>query len=121
MRAVQSDRDRRRVLLIVGDAEYARAVESSLSGSSRGAWEVETVSDLARGRERLVRADADVVLVDFDLTGDEGLESLPALAAATGHAALVVLVGPADDPVGLAALDAGAHEYLVKGPLDAQL
>ena len=49
MRAVQSDRDRLRVLLIVGDAEYARAVESSLTGSSRGPWEVETVSDLSRG------------------------------------------------------------------------
>ena len=121
MRAVQSDRDRLRVLLIVGDAEYARAVGSSLAGSSRGAWEVETVSELPRGRERLARGDADAVLVDFDLTGDAGLESLPPLCAAAGDAAVVVLVGPGDDPVGLAALEAGAHEYLVKGPLDPQL
>jgi len=121
MRAVQSDRDRLRVLLIVGDAEYARAVESSLAASSRGAWKVETVSDLARGHERLAGGDPDAVLVDFDLTGDAGLESLPPLCAAAGHAAVVVLVGPADDPVGLAALEAGAHEYLFKGPLDPPL
>src|SRR6187549_4045915 len=101
MRAVQSDRDRLRVLLIVGDAEYARAVESGLAGSSRGAWEVETVSDLPRGRERLARGDTDAVLLDFELTGDAGLEGLPSLGGAAGRAAVVLLVGPADDPVGL--------------------
>src|SRR4029079_10240268 len=121
MRAVQSDRDRLRVLLIVGDAEYARAVASSLAGSSRGAWEVETVSDLPRGRERLDRGHADAVLVDFDLTGDAGLEALPPLCAAAGDAGVVVLVGPGDDPAGLAPREAGAHESLVKGPLDPQL
>jgi hypothetical protein len=39
------------------------------------------------------------------LMGDAGLEGLPPLCAAAGHAAVVVLVGPADDPVGLAALE----------------
>ena len=121
MRAVQSDRDRLRVLVIVGDAEYTRAVASSLTGQGRRAWDVETVSDLASGRERLARGDVDAVLLDFDLTGEAGLESLPSLCAAAGHAAVVVLVGPADDPVGLAALEAGAQEYLVEGPLDAAL
>ena len=121
MRAGPADRIRLRVLLIVGDAAYARAVESSLTGSSGSAWEVETASDLASGQERLTRGDVDAVLADFDLTGDAGLDSLPSLCAAAGHAAVVILVGPADDPVGLAALEAGAHEYLVKGPLDPQL
>jgi diguanylate cyclase (GGDEF)-like protein/PAS domain S-box-containing protein len=121
MRAVRADRDRLRVLLIVGDAAYARAVQSSLAGPGHGAWEIEIASDLGRGCERLVQGDLDAVLADFDLTGDAGLESLPSLCATAGHAAVVVLVGPGDDPVGLAALDAGAHEYLVKGPPDPQL
>src|SRR6186713_298281 len=121
MRAVRSDRDRLRVLLIVGDAAYARAVQSSLAGPGYGGWEIETASDLGRGEERLVRGDLDAVLADFDLTGDAGLESLPALCAAAGQAAVVVLVGPGDDPVGLAALEAGAHDYLIKGPPDAEL
>ena len=121
MRAVPADRDRLRVLLLLGDTAYARSVASSLTGPGHTAWNVETVSDLGGGRERLARGDIDVVLVDFDLTGDAGLESLPSLCAAAGPAAVVVLVGPEDDPVGLAALEAGAHEYLAKGPLDPQV
>jgi len=121
MRAVPADRDRLRVLLLLGDTAYARSVASSLTGPGHTAWNVETVADLGGGRERLARGDIDVVLVDFDLTGDAGLESLPSLCAAAGPAAVVVLVGPEDDPVGLAALEAGAHEYLAKGPLDPQV
>src|ERR1700704_3717193 len=100
MRAVPSDRARLRVLLIVGDAAYARAVESSLGRGGGSPWEVETAPDLARGRERLARGGVDVVLADFALTGEAGLESLPSLCAAAGHAAVVILVGPEDDPIG---------------------
>src|SRR6266542_260535 len=120
MRAVPSDRARLRVLLIEGDAAYARAFESSLGRQNRS-WEVDTVPDLARGRERLARGDVDVVLADFDLTGEAGLEGLPSLCAAAGDAAVVILVGPEDEPVGLAALEAGAQEYLAKGPIDLPL
>src|SRR5258708_35220244 len=77
MRAVPSDRARLRVLLIVGDVAYARAVESGLDGQSGSPWEVDTVPDLARGRERLARGDVDVVLADFDLTGEAGLPGPP--------------------------------------------
>ncbi|HEU0105348.1 MAG TPA: EAL domain-containing protein [Vicinamibacteria bacterium] len=121
MRAVPSDRARLRVLLLVGDAAYARAVESRLGAQNGSPWEVDTVADLARGRERLARGNVDVVLADFDLTGEAGLEGLPSLCAAAGDAAVVILVGPEDEPVGLAALEAGAQEYLAKGPIDLPL
>jgi diguanylate cyclase (GGDEF)-like protein/PAS domain S-box-containing protein len=120
MRAVQSDRGRLR-LLLVGDPGYARAAASSLTATAGTSWDIETLFDLGRARERLARGDVDVVLADFDLTGEAGLESLPSLCAAAGHAAVVILVGAGDDPVGMAALEAGAQEYLCKGPPDPQL
>jgi diguanylate cyclase (GGDEF)-like protein/PAS domain S-box-containing protein len=120
MRAVQPDRDRLR-LLLVGDPAYARAAASSLTGAIGASWDVETLFDLGQARERLARGDVDVVLADFDLTGDAGLDALPSLCAAAGHAGVVILVGAGDDPVGLAALEAGAQEYLCKGPVDPQL
>jgi diguanylate cyclase (GGDEF)-like protein/PAS domain S-box-containing protein len=120
MRAVQSDRGRLR-LLLVGDPGYVRAAAASLTGATGTSWDIEILSDLGRARERLARGDVDVVLADFDLTGEAGLESLPSLCAAAGHAAVVILVGAGDDPVGMAALEAGAQEYLCKGPLDPQL
>src|SRR5260221_14781092 len=94
MRAVPSDRARLRVLLLVGDAAYARAVESRLGAQNGSPWEVDTVADLARGRERLARGNVDVVLADFDLTGEAGLEGRPPPLAAARDAADAALPRP---------------------------
>src|SRR5258706_8907271 len=94
MRAFPSDRARLRVLLIVGDAAYAGAVESRLGAQNGSPWEVDTVADLARGRERLARGNVDVVLADFDLTGEAVLACVPSPCAAARGAAGLVPAGP---------------------------
>jgi diguanylate cyclase (GGDEF)-like protein/PAS domain S-box-containing protein len=121
MRAVESERVGLRVLLLEGDAAYARALETTLAGLSSAVWGFETTPDLSRGLERLARGGIDVVLADLDLTDAAGLEGVRSLCAAAPRVAVVVLTIAGDDQGGLAALQAGAQEYLAKGPIDPLL
>jgi diguanylate cyclase (GGDEF)-like protein len=60
----------------------------------------------------------DVVLLDLALGGARALEALAALRDRAPDAPIVALVPPDEEGAGLAALDAGALDYLVKGRLD---
>jgi serine phosphatase RsbU (regulator of sigma subunit) len=61
------------------------------------------------------------VLVDLSLPDAHGLEALEAVLALAPHTAVLVLTGLRDAHVGVAAVQAGAQDYLVKGDIDARL
>ncbi len=63
----------------------------------------------------------DCVLLDLGLPDAMDLDGLHRLRAASPRTAIVVLTGLADQERGLAALAAGAHDYLVKGQVDEEL
>ncbi len=68
--------------------------------------------DLARGGK------PDVVLLDLSLPDSTGLATVRAMRAALPDAPLVVLTGNDDNNQALAALQAGAQDYLIKGRFD---
>lgn len=70
--------------------------------------------------EALVRLDVDLVLLDLGLPDAMGIAALERLLAA-GAPAVVVLTGLAGTDVGVAAVAAGAQDYLVKGEVDGEL
>ncbi|MEZ0449463.1 PP2C family protein-serine/threonine phosphatase [Cellulomonas sp. ICMP 17802] len=70
--------------------------------------------------EAIDRLDADLVLLDLGLPDAMGIAALERLLAA-GAPAVVVLTGLAGTDVGLAAVAAGAQDYLVKGEVDGEL
>ncbi|MGI5286952.1 PP2C family protein-serine/threonine phosphatase [Nonomuraea polychroma] len=61
------------------------------------------------------------VLVDLSLPDASRLEALEEVLALAPHAAVLVLTGLRDVHVGVAAVQAGAQDYLVKQDIDARL
>lgn len=61
------------------------------------------------------------VLLDLGLPGSQGLDGLRTLLRADPWAAVCVLTGLDDEHLGVAAVAAGAQDYLVKGKVDGQL
>ncbi|MEW1837786.1 fused response regulator/phosphatase [Nonomuraea angiospora] len=61
------------------------------------------------------------VLVDLSLPDASGLEALEEVLALAPHTAVLVLTGLRDAHVGVAAVQAGAQDYLVKSDVDERL
>lgn len=110
-----------RVLLVEDDDGDAILVEEMLldvaeSGETVALERVSTVS-AALPLARL----ADCVLLDLQLPDAAGLDGLERILAEAPTAAVVVLTGRQDDKAGIAAVGAGAQDYLAKDQVDGQL
>ena len=66
-------------------------------------------------------AGCDCVLLDLNLPTTKGLDGLRALLAVDQTAAVCVLTGLDDAHLGVAAVAAGAQDYLVKGKVDGEV
>ena len=79
---------------------------------------VESVDAVLR-RGELERSDC--VLLDLNLPGTTGLDGLRSILRADSTAAVCVLTGLDDEHLGIAAVAAGAQDYLVKGKADGEV
>jgi diguanylate cyclase (GGDEF)-like protein len=100
-----------RVLLVGAGADVAPHARAALAGWS-GPLVVDEAGGLAAACARLAHLGADCVLLDLATPGGHGLDLVARVAAAAPQAALVVLWGPAEEEVALAAMRAGAQEHL---------
>lgn len=73
----------------------------------------------AAGLSELSRTDVDVVLLDYQLGGENGLTVLSAIRAARRECPVVFLTGQGDEQLAVRALQAGATDYLPKKALSA--
>src|SRR3954471_1338075 len=103
------------VLLVEDNAADAALVEALIDQEAPGAFRLECVPRLAAGRERLGNDSVDCVLYDLGLPDASGLKGLSELRAISPEVAVVVLTGDSEVATGIAALQAGAQDYLVKG------
>lgn len=108
------------VLLIEDDPGDALLVEELVADS-----EVPLRLSLARTLKEAVAAlEAEVprcILLDLHLPDAQGLEALERVLVHAGGAAVVVLTGLAEEQAGLAAVAAGAQDYLIKGRVEPDL
>ena len=110
-----------RVLLIEDNPADARLLEEMVADAGTEGLDCQLAwsNTLEAGRQRLADDSFDVVLLDLGLPGSSGLPTLRRLLADGPYsAALVILSGQGDEELVLQALQAGAHDYLVKGQFD---
>jgi DNA-binding NarL/FixJ family response regulator len=108
-----------RVVIADDHAGFRRGMQTLLS-SLPG---VEVVAEASGGDEAVAvarRHQPDVVLMDLDMPGG-GLAATARLASDAPHVAVLVLTMSSDDGAVLAALQAGARGYLVKGSSRAEV
>lgn len=107
---------RRPRVLIIDDSSVARAVIERIIGES-GRFEVAAaLPDAATALSWLASAQVDVMLLDIDMPGIDGLTALPDLIEAGGTARVIVVSSSAHDgqAASIQALALGAADTLVK-------
>jgi two-component sensor histidine kinase/CheY-like chemotaxis protein len=102
---------RKRVLLIEDDEGLRRLVTRDLGRAGYDATAVETC---AEGLEALSRERFDVIALDHFLRGETGLDILPAIKSLPNAPPVIYVTGSEDGRVAIAALKAGAMDYVIK-------
>ena len=103
-------------VMIVDDSVVARRILSRILEEDSRFGVVGSYSDAAQALQALSRERADMILLDIEMPGRTGAESLPDLLQASNHAMIVMLSGhhAKGDPVALAALAQGASDVITK-------
>ncbi|MGQ0779447.1 MAG: PP2C family protein-serine/threonine phosphatase [Pseudonocardiales bacterium] len=109
-----------RVLLVEDDPGDAFLV-GELLAEVDPAIELTVAESIRRVLDVGLLAKADCVLLDLNLPGTSGLDGLRQLLGVAPHAAICVLTGLDDEHLGIAAVRAGAQDYLVKGKAGSAL
>jgi serine phosphatase RsbU (regulator of sigma subunit) len=119
---VQASPDAITVLVVEDDEGDALLVVELLDdalprmGIVRSRTLAEALGQLGGGEEPV-----DCVLLDLGLPDAVGLDALARVRLAAPGIAVIVLTGLDDEAAGVAAVNAGAQDYLVKGRVDAGL
>lgn len=103
-----------RVLLVEDNPGDARLIRELLCQTNRPCV-VDHVTNLAGALNDLNDRPADVVLLDLSLPDARGIDAVRELHRAHANTPIVVLTGQDDEQLGIAAVQAGAQDYLVKG------
>ena len=101
-----------RILYIDDDDGLRRLAERALA---RRGYDVATAAGGAVGVAMAREAAFDIVAVDHYMPGQDGLETLRQLMALPSPPAVVYVTGSDESAVAVAALKAGAVDYVVKG------
>jgi DNA-binding response OmpR family regulator len=100
-----------RIVLVEDNQQLATTIADGLSEDG---YTVEVVGTALSGIDRGLRRDLDVMVLDLGLPDRDGIEVLQELRSARIHVPILVLTARDAIDARVAALDAGADDYLVK-------
>ncbi|MFI7618523.1 PP2C family protein-serine/threonine phosphatase [Nonomuraea terrae] len=115
-----SDESRQPLVLLVEDDPQDALIVEELLADSGFAVRLEWVRSVDAARRALRRLRPQCVLLDLGLPDAYEFSALSSVLAEAGDAAVVVLTGLAEEQAGLAAVTAGAQDYLVKGRVEPE-
>jgi DNA-binding response OmpR family regulator len=102
----------------LADADFIREI---LPATGPASFQIGSVARLAEALVRLQGEKIDLVLLDLGLPDSQGLQTLRQLHQAAPDVPVIVLTGTDDNELGVAALQEGAQDYLVKGQINRNL
>ncbi|MEN8163685.1 MAG: diguanylate cyclase [Acidobacteriota bacterium] len=100
-----------KILYIEDDAVVARMVQAKLE---RGGYTIDLASDGGEGVAAFAEHDYDLVAVDYEMPGHDGLEVIRMLSSSGPLPPTIMITGAGSEAVAVEAIRLGAHEYLVK-------
>lgn len=109
------------VLYFEDNSSDFRLIREYLSEGDPEQFNLIRAGRLEAGLKLLDQEQPDVILLDLGLPDSQGLETFSAVHPHAAQAPIIVLTGLDDSVVGIAALQAGAQDYLVKGEIDGSL
>lgn len=112
------EKGRIRVLLVEDNPGDARLIREALSEAN---FDLTWVDSLAKALECLAGNETDAILLDLSLPDSAGLETVSKVLASAPETPIVVLTGYNDESLAVAAVHAGAQDYLVKGEVESNL
>lgn len=115
------DRTLYRVMLVEPNPEDVRVVREALAEHPFFSFQVAHFQQVEEALKFLLREKVDVALLDYQLPGTDGLESLSRIIAAAPNLPVVMLTGVEDDATGMQMVQRGAQDYLVKGAANAAM
>jgi two-component system, cell cycle sensor histidine kinase and response regulator CckA len=106
------------VLVVEDNPDHAEMITVMLARARGSGWCVDRVPDLGSGLQWLSRQRPDVVLLDLNLPDSRGMDSVIRVCARVPEVPVVVVTAYNDDATGLAAMQSGAQDYLIKGQFE---
>lgn len=117
MGQVNVNHERIRTLLVEDEPSAVRLIQETLAEAKAVGFELTQMDRLNDALKLLAREEFDVVLLDLSLPDSQGLGALVQAQAQAPGVPIVILTSLNDETVALKAVQEGAQDYLVKGPL----
>src|SRR5213594_1239398 len=102
-----------RVLLVEDNPGDVGIIRDALGEYDRAGFAVEPIRSTAACREKLTTGSYDVLLLDYSLPGETGLEYLRSVDVSLVPP-VIMLTGQGDERVAKEAIRAGAYDYFPK-------
>src|SRR5687768_14972155 len=110
-----------RILLVEDNPGDARLLQLMLKESGSVSLEVIQADRLSAALEYVAEMPIDVVVLDLSLPDSQGVATLVRMHIAAKALPIIVLTSIEDEALGLALVQAGAQDYLVKGQVTGPL
>ena len=109
------------ILLVEDNPGDADLIKEMLPGNGPVSFDIENVDRLSEVLERAGQKKFDIILLDLGLPDSMGLDTVRTIRAQIADTPIVVLTGTNDEQMGLAAIQEGAQDYLIKGQVNSSL
>jgi|GEM_PF-1357612 len=109
------------ILLIEDNTGDALLLEDMLVNTLHASFTIEIAQRCDTAIKKLQEQSFDAILLDLSLPDSQGIETVERIRAANTDTPIIVLTGLSDETIGLATLQAGAQDYLIKNELEAHL
>lgn len=110
-----------RLLVIDDDPSMVRLLVTMLKKSLGDDVQVESLTDPAEARDRIMNSSIDVLLTDLEMPGIDGLELLRAAKRRNAFTQVLFLTGHSTREALLDAMELGATDYLLKPVKEEEL